>query len=126
MTFSETFAEYWPSMLIGLKRNRDYDVDFDGYLFACWLAFRLRTILANPKVKGHQPWLYWVLNFIVTVIRSFPYLLFVIALIPVTRSVLGKAFGPIPSSVPLSIVAIAIFARLVEQVLLDVPEEIYF
>ncbi|MDP4376056.1 ABC transporter permease, partial [Escherichia coli] len=56
----------------------------------------------------------------------FPYLLFVIALIPVTRSVLGKAFGPIPSSVPLSIVAIAIFARLVEQVLLDVPEEIYF
>ena len=34
------------------KRNRDYDVDFDGYLFACWLAFRLRTILANPKVKG--------------------------------------------------------------------------
>ena len=49
-----------------------------------------------------------------------------IALIPVTRSVLGKAFGPIPSSVPLSIVAIAIFARLVEQVLLDVPEEIYF
>ncbi len=47
-------------------------------------------------------------------------------LIPVTRSVLGKAFGPIPSSVPLSIVAIAIFARLVEQVLLDVPEEIYF
>ncbi len=65
-------------------------------------------------------------NFIVTVIRSFPYLLFVIALIPVTRSVLGKAFGPIPSSVPLSIVAIAIFARLVEQVLLDVPEEIYF
>ena len=74
------------------------------------LPFRLRTILANPKVKGHQPWLYWVLNFIVTVIAL--YLLFVIALIPVTRSVLGKAFGPIPSSVPLSIVAIAIFCSL--------------
>jgi len=50
----------------------------------------------------------------------------VIALIPVTRSVLGKAFGPIPSSVPLSIVAIAVFARLVEQVLLDVPEEVSY
>lgn len=88
------------------------------------LPLGLSLFLTNPKLKGHHPWLYWLLNFLVTVVRSFPYLLFVIALIPVTRSVLGKAFGPVPSSVPLSIVAIAIFARLVEQVLLDVPKEI--
>lgn len=88
------------------------------------LPLGLSLFLTNPKMKGHYPWLYWLLNFLVTVIRSFPYLLFVIALIPVTRSVLGKAFGPVPSAIPLSIVAIAIFARLVEQVLLDVPKEI--
>ena len=88
------------------------------------LPLGLSLFLTNPKMKGHHPWLYWLLNFLVTVVRSFPYLLFVIALIPVTRSVLGKAFGPVPSSVPLSIVAIAIFARLVEHVLLDVPKEI--
>lgn len=88
------------------------------------LPLGLSLFLTNPKMKGHHPWLYWLLNFLVTVVRSFPYLLFVIALIPVTRSVLGKAFGPVPSSIPLSIVAIAIFARLVEQVLLDVPKEI--
>lgn len=88
------------------------------------LPLGLSLFLTNPKLKGHHLWLYWLLNFLVTVVRSFPYLLFVIALIPVTRSVLGKAFGPVPSSVPLSIVAIAIFARLVEQVLLDVPKEI--
>lgn len=88
------------------------------------LPLGLSLFLTNPKMKGHHPWLYWLLNFLVTVVRSFPYLLFVIALIPVTRSVLGKAFGPVPSSVPLSIVTIAIFARLVEQVLLDVPKEI--
>lgn len=88
------------------------------------LPLGLSLFLTNPKMKGHHPWLYWLLNFLVTVVRSFPYLLFVIALIPVTRSVLGKAFGPVPSSLPLSIVAIAIFARLVEQVLLDVPKEI--
>lgn len=88
------------------------------------LPLGLSLFLTNPKMKGHYLWLYWLLNFLVTVIRSFPYLLFVIALIPVTRSVLGKAFGPVPSAIPLSIVAIAIFARLVEQVLLDVPKEI--
>ena len=45
-------------------------------------------------------------------------------LIPVVRFLIGRAFGPVPASFPLSIVAIAIFARLVEQVLLDIPNEI--
>lgn len=68
--------------------------------------------------------LYQILNLLITVIRSFPYLLFVVAMIPVTRFLLGSSFGPIPASIPLSIVSIVIYARLVEQVLLDVPEDV--
>ncbi|WP_167592656.1 methionine ABC transporter permease [Enterococcus durans] len=116
--------EYWPSLLTSLKET---GIMMSISMVICLLVglpLGLSLFLTNPKLKGHHPWLYWLLNFLVTVVRSFPYLLFVIALIPVTRSVLGKAFGPVPSSVPLSIVAIAIFARLVEQVLLDVPKEI--
>ncbi|OTN76181.1 hypothetical protein A5886_001258 [Enterococcus sp. 8G7_MSG3316] len=64
------------------------------------------------------------LNLLVTIIRSFPFLLFVVALIPVTRMLLGSSFGPIPASLPLSIVAISVYARLTEQVLLDVPEDV--
>ncbi|WP_430612198.1 methionine ABC transporter permease [Enterococcus sp. DIV0876] len=67
---------------------------------------------------------YESLNLLVTIIRSFPFLLFVVALIPVTRLILGSSFGPIPASLPLSIVAISIYARLTEQVLLDVPEDV--
>ncbi|AKX87147.1 methionine ABC transporter permease [Enterococcus durans] len=116
--------EYWPALLTSLKET---GIMMSISMVICLLLglpLGLSLFLTNPKMKGHHPWLYWLLNFLVTVVRSFPYLLFVIALIPVTRSVLGKAFGPVPSSVPLSIVAIAIFARLVEQVLLDVPKEI--
>ncbi|MFB8434939.1 methionine ABC transporter permease [Enterococcus durans] len=116
--------EYWPALLTSLKET---GIMMSISMVICLLIglpLGLSLFLTNPKMKGHHPWLYWLLNFLVTVVRSFPYLLFVIALIPLTRSVLGKAFGPVPSSVPLSIVAIAIFARLVEQVLLDVPKEI--
>ncbi|ASV96117.1 ABC transporter permease [Enterococcus durans] len=119
-----SFMEYWPALLTSLKET---GIMMSISMVICLLIglpLGLSLFLTNPKMKGHHPWLYWLLNFLVTVVRSFPYLLFVIALIPVTRSVLGKAFGPVPSSVPLSIVAIAIFARLVEQVLLDVPKEI--
>ncbi|MDT2835967.1 ABC transporter permease [Enterococcus durans] len=119
-----SFMEYLPPLLTSLKET---GIMMSISMVICLLVglpLGLSLFLTNPKLKGHHPWLYWLLNFFVTVVRSFPYLLFVIALIPVTRSVLGKAFGPVPSSVPLSIVAIAIFARLVEQVLLDVPKEI--
>lgn len=64
------------------------------------------------------------LNRLVDVIRSFPFLLLVIALIPLTRAVLGTAFGTKAAAFPLGFVAAALYARLVEQVLLDVPEEV--
>jgi D-methionine transport system permease protein len=125
MTFSKNLMEYWPSLLTSLTETGIMMSIAMGMCLLGGLPLGLGLFLAYPKIKNKYPWLYWVLNFVVTVIRSFPYLLFVIALIPVTRSVLGKAFGPIPASVPLSIIAIAIFARLVEQVLLDVSKETY-
>lgn len=64
------------------------------------------------------------LNGYVNITRSFPFLLLVVAVIPLTRFIFNTAFGPVAASFPLSLVAIAIFGRLVEQVLLDVPKEV--
>lgn len=125
MSLSNKMMEYWPSLLTSLEET---GIMMTIAMLMCLLGglpLGLSLFLTNPKVHGKYPWFYWGLNFLVTVIRSFPYLLFVIALIPVTRSVLGKAFGPVPAAVPLSIIAIAIFARLVEQVLLDVSKDTY-
>ncbi|MBF8808021.1 MAG: ABC transporter permease subunit [Enterococcus lacertideformus] len=126
MILSNNLTEYWPSLLLSLEETAIIMSISMGMCLLGGLPLGLGLFLSNPKVRGQNSWLYCILNFLITVIRSFPYLLFVIALILVTRSVLGKAFGPVPSSVPLSIIAIAIFARLVEQVLLDVSEETYF
>jgi D-methionine transport system permease protein len=63
-----------------------------------------------------------VLNSIVNIIRSFPFLLLVVALIPITRFLVGTAIGTMAATVPLSIVAIAYYSRLVEQSLLEVPK----
>ncbi|OJG73994.1 hypothetical protein RV12_GL000342 [Enterococcus quebecensis] len=64
------------------------------------------------------------LNGYINIVRSFPFLLFVVALIPFTRLVLGTAFGTYAASLPLSFVAVALYARLVEQVLLEIPNDI--
>lgn len=62
-----------------------------------------------------------MLNSLVNLVRSFPFLLLVVALIPFTRWVVGTSIGTMAASVPLAIVAIAYYARLAEQSLLEVP-----
>lgn len=55
-------------------------------------------------------------------IRSFPFIILLVVLIPVTRFLIGETVGPLAASVPLSIAAIPYFARLVEQALKEVPK----
>ncbi|WP_144513703.1 methionine ABC transporter permease [Bacillus sp. FJAT-22090] len=62
------------------------------------------------------------LNLLVNIIRSFPFLLLVVFLIPFTRLIMGTAIGTAAATVPLSIIAIAHYSRLVEQSLLEVPK----
>lgn len=68
--------------------------------------------------------LFSILDTFVNIVRSFPFLLLVVFLIPFTRFVIGTAIGTMAATVPLSIISIAYYARLVEQSLLDVPRGI--
>lgn len=62
-----------------------------------------------------------MLDLLVNIIRSFPFLLLVVFLIPFTRLIIGTAIGTAAATVPLAIIAIAHYSRLVEQALLEVP-----
>lgn len=73
-------------------------------------------------IESRGVWI--VAELYVTIVRSFPFLLFVVFMIPVTRMVFGTTFGTTAASFPLAFVAIAIYARLVEQILLELPSGI--
>lgn len=90
------------------------------------LGLPLGVVLFLSRKDGLRPRrsLYWGANLFVDVVRSFPFLLLVVALIPLTRFVMGTAFGTYAAAFPLSFVGVAIYARLVEQVLLDIPQDV--
>jgi len=70
---------------------------------------------------GENRWLNVVLSsIVVNITRSIPYAILMLALIPVTRWIVGTALGPIAASVSLAIAAIPFFARLVETALREV------
>ncbi len=62
-----------------------------------------------------------IANMYINIVRSFPFLLLVVFLIPFTRTVVGTSFGTQASTLPLCFVAVAIYARLVEQILREIP-----
>jgi len=93
-------------------------------LAAVLVGLPVGTLLFLSR-KGHMldnPYIFSTMNLLVNIIRSFPFLLLVVFLIPFTRLIIGTAIGTAAATVPLAIIAIAHYSRLVEQSLLDVPK----
>ncbi len=105
----ETMAMVSISMAIGLV---------SGLFFGCALFMTRTGGIKENKV------IHIVLNLYVNIVRSIPFLLFVIFLVPVTRSIVGTGFGTRASAFPLALIAVALYARLAEQTLLEVNPDV--
>ena len=77
-------------------------------------------LLSPGQSLANKP-LFGVVGWLVNTVRSFPFIILLVALVPFTRTLVGSSIGPVAAAVPLSFAAIPYFARLVEQNLRDVP-----
>lgn len=99
-----------------------------GYMLAFSLAaavllglpLGVLIYLTRPGGVRENRHVWRVANLYVTIVRSFPFLLFVVFLIPFTRLLFGTTFGTGAATFPLCFVGVALYARLVEQTLLEV------
>ena len=62
------------------------------------------------------------LGFFVNLVRSIPFLILLVALLPLTDLLVGKTIGPVAASVSLSVAAIPFFARIVESALREIDK----
>lgn len=87
--------------------------------FSVILGFIPAIILTLTAPDGLKPnkIIYSILDFIVNVFRSFPFIILMIIVIPVTRAIAGKAIGTTAALVPLTISAIPFVARVIESAL---------
>ena len=89
-----------------------------GYVFGLPMGVLL-CISDKDGLKPH-PVLYKILDFIANIVRSVPFLILLILLIPFTGFLLGKSYGATATSVPLTVAAIPFIARMVESSLKEV------
>ena len=96
---------------------------FLATLFALILGLPLGVILVAGEPNGIMPlpkWLMKVIDIIINILRSIPFLIVVIVVFPLTRLILGTTVGTGASVVPLVVAAFPFIARLVESSLREV------
>lgn len=129
MFSSETFREAWEVFVtqFPLAIWETFYVTVLSTLFAIVLGLPLGVlIVAGEKgriIKIPQIVLH-VLDVVINLLRSIPFLILMILVIPITRFIVGTSVGTVASIVPLVIAAFPFVARLVESSLREVDPNI--
>lgn len=95
--------------------------------FAILIGLPLGMILVAGEEKGIRPlpgWLMKTLNVIINLLRSIPFLILIVMVIPLTRAIVGTSVGTVASIVPLVVAAFPFVARLVESSLREISPNI--
>lgn len=90
--------------------------------FAYCIGLPMGIFLVITAKDGLRPnaVTYKILDVIANIVRSVPFLILLMLLIPFTRFVVGKSYGATATIVPLTVAAAPFIARLVESSLLEV------
>ena len=91
------------------------------------LGLPLGVLLVAGEKDGVLPlptWLMQILNLVINLLRSIPFLILMILVIPLTRFIVGTSVGTVASIVPLVIAAFPFIARLVETSMREVNPNI--
>lgn len=85
------------------------------------LAFIISIVLIFTRKGGlyQNAIVYNVINIVINVIRSTPFVVLLIAVMPLTKALIGTRIGPTAAIVPLTVYIVPFLARLMENSLLD-------
>jgi D-methionine transport system permease protein len=89
------------------------------------IPFGLILFLTSKGRILHQPVIYNLLSFIVNVLRSIPFIILLIVMIPATTYLVGTSLGAKGTIPPLVVGAFPFFARLVENSLKEIDDGIF-
>ena len=123
--YFNVLVRFRPELLKALFET--FEMMFTAMTIALVLGLIWGFLLFITRSDGiyRNKFVYFILSGLINIIRSVPFILFIIVMIPFNRMILGTGFGVDASKVPLTFIALATFARFTEQDLLDVNKDIY-
>jgi D-methionine transport system permease protein len=112
--------------IIGKALIETLEMVFVSTTFSVILGFIPAIILTVTASDGLKPnkIIYTILDFIVNTLRSFPFIILMVLIVPLTRLIAGKSIGTTAAMVPLTIAAAPFVARVIESSLREVDKGI--
>ena len=110
--------------IIGKALIETLEMVFVSTTFSVILGFIpaiILTVTANDGLKPNKI-IYTILDLIVNTLRSFPFIILMVIIIPLTRLIAGKSIGTEAAMVPLTIAAAPFVARVIESSLREVDK----
>ena len=92
---------------------------FFGYLVGLPLGIAL-TLTDEDGIAPNRT-VYRILDVIINITRSIPFLILLILVMPLTKAIVGKSYGSTATIVPLTLAAAPFIGRMVESSLKEVP-----
>ncbi|MGE8080150.1 methionine ABC transporter permease [Peribacillus loiseleuriae] len=86
------------------------------------LPFGILLFVTDKGLFLENRWFKNGLGFVVNLVRSIPFIILLVALLPLTNFIVGSTIGPTAASVSLSVAAIPFFARIVETALREIDK----
>lgn len=118
-------TSFWSNMfqLITPATGETLYMVFASTVLAYLIGLPLGIILVvtSPEHILPNPWVERILGTIINILRSAPFIILLVALIPFTQSIIGTTIGTTAAIVPLVISAAPFVARVVESSLKEVP-----
>lgn len=95
-------------------------------LFSIIIGFILAILLYISRPKGLKPMpiLYHLVSLVINIIRSLPFMILSITMLPLTRFIAGEVVGNRAALIPLIISASSLMTRLIESAFCEVDPEL--
>jgi D-methionine transport system permease protein len=91
-------------------------------VFAAGMALALVLTMTAPGALAPRPRLHRTLSVLVNMFRSIPFIILLVAMLPVTRMIVGTTMGTWAAVVPLSAHLIPFFARISQVALKEIDQ----
>lgn len=119
MKFSDYFKNLFPSAML-----QTMYMILIPTIIASVLGFIIAIILVTTKEDGLKPnkSVNRTLGLVVNILRSFPFMILIVAMIPITRLIVGTSIGETAAIVPITVGSAPFIARLIESSLDEVDK----
>ncbi len=110
----------WPAVGVTLK------MVFLSGIYATILGFVIGIVLVITEKGGlcQNVVIHRILDVIVNIVRSFPFIILMISIIPFTRLIVGTSIGETAALVPLTVAAAPFIGRIIQNALKEVNAEL--